>query len=65
MAKRFQKNGYKCDKCNTNFEKDDSVSSQVTVQIQGELTGIYDLCPTCSTLFMEKHNAGEAFSMKY
>jgi len=65
MAKRYRRDAYKCDKCNVNFEVDDSPSSQITVIIPGELGTIYDLCPECSALFVQKRNDHENFSMKY
>lgn len=65
MPKRYSKNGYECDKCKNNFETIDSPCSLIYVVIPGALSAEYQLCPTCSTLFMEKHNAKENFTMKY
>jgi uncharacterized protein (DUF983 family) len=65
MAKRYKKEGYKCDKCNENYEIQDADPAQITVVIPGELSQVYELCPTCTALFIQKRNEHDNFSMKY
>lgn len=65
MAKQYEKKGYKCDKCKEIFETIDSPCSLIYVVVPGMLSAEYQLCPTCSVLFMDKHKANENFTMKY
>jgi len=65
MAKRYKKEGYKCDNCGNDFEVEDKQPSQITVVIPGELSQVYELCPTCTASFIQKRKEKNSFSMKY